>query len=1202
MATSRSRRRLMAFGGAAVVLLAAAVFTLGSLRVPWHPANSGFVPLFALSTFIFAAFLIFGLIMVRNLVRLWTERRAGQLGSRFKTQMVAGAMSISLLPIVFLFFFSYALVNRTLNLWFPRPLELSADEAQSLLAEWESTEYARLLAMAQEAATRKMNLPAAVDAFRGDADEIWLVDSSGAPTAAEDLTWRAKQQPALHSAGKLPPPAPNLHFLRGKSDKEEFWGMDDQLLLAARAPLGDQSGGLSILFGRRLTPDFLRRMDAMKQQGAIYARQREQIRVYKKQILLALLLITILLLSTTTWVALFLAKIVTVPIQALAEGTQEIAQGNFNYRVSVQAQDELGALVASFNQMTAQLGDSRRQIDEFTRSLQQAVEEREQRRQLMEAILENIPTGVLSLTPAGEISRINAAAVAILGKSAASARNIADLAGGEAGREIHHLMRRALRLGIASREMELPSAGRSAHAAVTVSALGTRRNNPGYLLVIDDLTELLQAQKAAAWQEVARRIAHEIKNPLTPIQLSAQRMLRYLDRSPGLAGANGTRRICRLVAECSRLIEREAGALASLVNEFSQFVRFPSARLEPADANAIVSDAVQVFHGRMEGITLRLDLSPSLPLIRGDSELLRRVIVNLIDNAAEAMEGSAVRAIVVTTRLHSARETVEISVADTGQGISPEDKDRLFLPFLHQRTAAPAWAWPSPAALSPSITALIRAEDNRPVGRALVSNCLPVAETGRAGAEITAVRITITHESLHPDRRRRSGIRQSLSSHPAEEGYEVGIGGHRRGLPRAPCRRGTCDLVLLDIWLPKHGWPGNPASACAGTEHPPMVVMISGHGNIETAVRATKIGRLRFHRKAALHRRRRVARRSEKRWNFSAWKRKTAACARNSARYTSSAKRSHEGAAPADRPRRAHQRPRADLRRKRHRKRAGRARAASPASLRSREPFVEVNCAAIPEELIESELFGHLKGSFTGASEDKVGKFQQADDGTLFLDEVGDMSLRTQAKVLRVLEEQRLEPVGSQSADRRERPRDRRDQQETGGANRERRFPRGPVLPPQRDSLHRAAAARARGRYPHAGPPFPGGIRRRLRPQAQGAERRRRSDVLTRYHWPGNVRELRNLIERLVIICPQARIEPQHLPPEIFRGVPAAACRIRTPRSGSPHRLRTRVHPAQARGKPVEHDANGGRLGLERSHLYRKMKSLGIAGTRGNGG
>src|SRR4029077_16466496 len=306
-------------------------------------------------------------------------------------------------------------------------------------------------------------------------------------------------------------------------------------------------------------------------------------------------------------------------IQALAEGTREVSAGNFDYQVPEQAQDELGVLVRSFNAMTTQLRDNRSQIDQFTRNLQQAVQELERRRQLMETVLENIPTGVISLDADGAILRGNAAVARMFGAAARDSRSLDELLGAEAARTVQHLMRRSLRMGVVSREIETVVAGRVLHAAVTVSSLGPRRANSGFVLVLDDLTEMLRAQKSAAWQEVARRIAHEIKNPLTPIQLSAQRLSRFLDRREITQTASPRdSELTNLVQECSRLIEREVSTLAALVNEFSQFVRFPTAKLLPTNANTIVNEALEVFSGRLDGILLKTTLAENLPTVRAD--------------------------------------------------------------------------------------------------------------------------------------------------------------------------------------------------------------------------------------------------------------------------------------------------------------------------------------------------------------------------------------------------------------------------------------------------------------------------------------------------------------------------------------------------------------------------------------------------------
>jgi two-component system nitrogen regulation sensor histidine kinase NtrY len=318
----------------------------------------------------------------------------------------------------------------------------------------------------------------------------------------------------------------------------------------------------------------------------------------------------------------------------------------------------------------------------------------------------------------------------MLGESAKQAENFAQLLGEEAARSVHALMRRSLRLGTASQELEFTMAGRLLHAAVTVSSLGPSRSNRGYVVVVDDLTDLLRAQKAAAWQEVAQRIAHEIKNPLTPIQLSAQRLSRYLDRSrsnPVRSATPDPPELVRLVGECSGLIEREVTALESLVSEFSQFARFPTARLSSAFPNEIVAEALAVFGGRLEGIRVRKDLTANLPAIRADGELLRRVVVNLIDNAAEAMEGSSVKELLLRTRFNAERETIEIIVADSGHGISPEDKDRLFLPHFSTKDRGTGLGLAIASRIMAEHHGSIRVEDNSPIGARFILQ-LPMSE------------------------------------------------------------------------------------------------------------------------------------------------------------------------------------------------------------------------------------------------------------------------------------------------------------------------------------------------------------------------------------------------------------------------------------------------------------------------------------------
>ena len=436
-----------------------------------------------------------------------------------------------------------------------------------------------------------------------------------------------------------------------------------------------------------------------------------------------------------------------------------------------------------------------------------------------------------------------------------------------------------------------------------------------------------------------------------------------------------------------------------------------------------------------------------------------------------------------------------------------------------------------------------------------------------------------------------AGIRESLSSILRDERYSVeAVESAELALERL--HSGNVEVVLLDVWLP--GMDGMEAlSRIQSLPQPPAVIIISGHGTIETAVRATKLGAFDFIEKPlSLERiivlvRNAIEQRRLQEENqllhtelghryrivgdsvpMKALRQQIAVTGPTNGRVLIYGE-SGTGKELV-------------------------ARSLHAASLRNKAFFVEVNCAAIPEELIESELFGHVKGSFTGASEDKIGKFAKADGGTLFLDEVGDMSLRTQSKVLRVLEEQRFERVGSNQTlhvDVRVIAATNKnlEQEIARGAFRQDLFYRLNVIPffvpPLRD---RKEDIPVLARYFLA--EFSSEYGKKTRELTDGA-----MEILLRYPWPGNVRELRNLVERLVIVCPQARIEPHHLPPELFRGV-----------AESPQQPYSTLHEARSAyerefilRKLQEHRWNmtqtASALGLERSHLYRKMKSLGIA-------
>jgi PAS domain S-box-containing protein len=400
-------------------------------------------------------------------------------------------------------------------------------------------------------------------------------------------------------------------------------------------------------------------------------------------------------LFVATWIALFLAKQISNPISALLEAAGQVRQGNLAYRVQTRALDELATLVRAFNEMTQELEGNSREL--------------ERRRRFTEAILESIPTGVLSLSSDGRIQRVNRALSQILPSDrVAAATRLEDLFSREDTAEIKRLMKRARRTGVASRQLELKSGRGVLHLAATVSALEDKLTS-GFVLVLEDTSELLRAQKAAAWHEVARRVAHEIKNPLTPIALCGERIARQLDR---VATPPEVQRILR---ECTTTIATEVESVKTLVNEFSQFAGFPTAQPAPADLNEVVENALAVFAGRLDGIELRKELAPSLPPVNIDREQFKRVVVNLVDNAADAMLDSPVKRLEVATQAGAA-DTLELIVADTGCGISAEDKDKLFLPYFSTKGRGTGLGLAIVHHILLEHDASIRVEDNQPAG------------------------------------------------------------------------------------------------------------------------------------------------------------------------------------------------------------------------------------------------------------------------------------------------------------------------------------------------------------------------------------------------------------------------------------------------------------------------------------------------------
>jgi two-component system nitrogen regulation sensor histidine kinase NtrY len=688
--------------------------------------------LYALSTLNFVAFVVFLFIFIRNLLKLKRERRERQLGSKIKTRLLIYFVAISFLPIIAMAVFSYLFLNRSLEKWFYRLPE----DAVSL-----AREVQREAITAQNRSLRETaSLLAVFLSTQSEPDKQATLDqfvANGQFTGVEVLG--ADGVVLIKSRANLPPDE--------VSNLESLFTQARQAKLEIGESLADGKGFDVIAVP--LSPDQTlvisppRRPDT-DLNDAITGSQSEYQKLVKRQRTVRLLglstlgLMTLMLLFVSSWVAIYLARGIATPIKALAEASDEIARGNLEHRVVTFAEDELAMLAHSFNQMTAQLQENRQHIERGAQELREKNLALEDRRNYIETVLESLSTGVISLDENDRVTTINASAARMLGLDAHTNGHLRlhQLIVPEDRAGLERLLRRARRTGHAAEQTQLvaptPTNNGPIPVALTATAL---RNSPnqgrGVVLVIEDLSELLAAQRAAAWSEVARRMAHEIKNPLTPIQLSAERIARNYsahvkngegDEANGLdAEPRDTLHVTAVIAECTETINREVAGLKAMVDEFSRFARLPAARLEPADLNEVIRQTVKLYQDRLDGVSMNLDLHEPLPPAMLDSEQMRRVFVNLIDNALNALEGlSGERIITIKTSHNAERSLLITEVSDTGQGIQASDFKRLFQPYFSRRNSGTGLGLAIVQRIILEHRSKIRAETNYPRGAKFV--------------------------------------------------------------------------------------------------------------------------------------------------------------------------------------------------------------------------------------------------------------------------------------------------------------------------------------------------------------------------------------------------------------------------------------------------------------------------------------------------
>jgi hypothetical protein len=638
--------------------------------------------------------------------------------------MVMGALLLSLGPVIFLFLFSYGLLNRSIEKWFSRPAEdvqYRTNVIVSLLTEYATTnarDEAKRIAATPDAQKSfdTGNFTFVMNEFRRS--EVTL--QGGFAFALVD----DRAEASFHAPEAWPLLRHNLPLANATTSKA--FDILGETYVLGRARLG---GNGQILVAMPLPESYsavLRDIEHSQEQYSDLLLQRRRVR---RAYLGFLLLLTVAVLFASMWLALYLSKMVTRPLVALAEATQEISRGRLEYRVDIRAGSEIGQLVESFNRMAADLETSSRRIEASRRDLGDMNVQLEQRTRHIETILESVPSGMLSLDAARRIVHSNGAVRRLLRlEPPFPAEVLSDLFPAETVADLEHMFRKADRMGSTTSQMEIATPAVNLNVAVTVASLyppsapRNGRQHTGYVVVLEDLTDILRAQKQTAWREVARRIAHEIKNPLTPLALSAERIRRHLERGtpPDAASLN-------VIRHCATTISSSVETVRTLVNEFSVLARFPASKPQPADINAIVDQALLMFDGRLEDIHVQKFLASDLPPVQADPDAMKRAIANLVDNAAEALHDSLMKEIVISTMLTEERDSVELSIADTGQGVTPEVKEKLFLPYFSTKRRGTGLGLAIVSRIIEDHHGTIRVEENSPVGARFIVE-LPVAQ------------------------------------------------------------------------------------------------------------------------------------------------------------------------------------------------------------------------------------------------------------------------------------------------------------------------------------------------------------------------------------------------------------------------------------------------------------------------------------------
>ena len=624
-------------------------------------------------------------LVFRNVVKLFLERRRKVPGSALRSKLVIAFILLSLVPTFLMFLMSVKFVQTSVDYWFRSQVENSLQQALEVGKSFYVQAQERMRRRGEFIIDhiRKRNFlwgGQGMDAFLQQKSEEYGLNLIGivAPNLQEQNWHAANTWKDIWREVKG-----DVDWKDLQEEKADFWSTvlsaRDQDLLCAVLPVDNGKTGFLVL-GVSMGQYMVARMDQVVEGIEEYKKLEVLKGPLKVAFYLLLGVMSTLIVFGAIWFGFRLAKEISAPIQALSEGTQRIAQGDLTVRVQDQSADELGQLVQSFNAMAQDLQGSQERLNQANADLGRQNVELEQRRKYMEVVLNTITSGVISLNQVGQITTVNQAAQSILGLDRQDLVGKAPLTllSQEQSRMFLEAMHQVGRAPNSTWQRQMDLQVSKGERKLLVNAVGLRPSqgqDMGLVVVFEDVTELDKMQRMAAWREVARRIAHEIKNPLTPIKLSAQR----LERKYGELAEDGSFR------ECTSLIVRQVEHLQQMVKEFSAFAKLPDVQPVMEDVRTLLRETVGLFENSHAFILWSLQIRPDLPPFRFDPSAMKRVMINLLTNAAEAIKNQPEPEVQVSVSLDAKGGWVQIEVGDNGPGIVDEERARLFEPYFSRK-------------------------------------------------------------------------------------------------------------------------------------------------------------------------------------------------------------------------------------------------------------------------------------------------------------------------------------------------------------------------------------------------------------------------------------------------------------------------------------------------------------------------------------